>query len=213
MRRTLEWNPIAWLQQYSWRARLVKWGLCLAFTVLMCMASAAEDFWGIVEREWVVFAIMAAAYIYAGVNGFLQEKKSGALELILVTPLTINEVIFGRVWGLWKQFLPAAIVLAGCYYTIRGFEHSLNIGRNYLLWGRPSTFDQYSFDNWVEYFAEKNTLWEFAAILGFFTLPFYATLSALRVKNIVVAVRAHLADGAGGASGRCGAGFRRRAIA
>ena len=26
MRRTLEWNPIAWLQQYSWRARLIKMG-------------------------------------------------------------------------------------------------------------------------------------------------------------------------------------------
>jgi ABC-type transport system involved in cytochrome c biogenesis permease component len=55
---------------------------------------------------------MVAAYTYAGVNGFLQEKKSGALELILVSPISVNQIIFGRVWGLWKQFLPSIFCFA-----------------------------------------------------------------------------------------------------
>jgi hypothetical protein len=48
MRATLEWNPIAWLQQYSWQARVSKWGLCLAIVVIECActtgnASASSD--------------------------------------------------------------------------------------------------------------------------------------------------------------------------
>jgi ABC-type transport system involved in multi-copper enzyme maturation permease subunit len=39
MQRTLDWNPIAWLQQYSWKARLSKWCLCLAFLLIIFVFS------------------------------------------------------------------------------------------------------------------------------------------------------------------------------
>ena len=168
MRRTLEWNPVAWLQQYSWKARLTKWGLCLGFVVLECMATASGNFREIAQQQSILLAILAVAYTYAGVNGFLQEKKSGALELILVTPLTVNQILFGRVWGLWKQFLPAALLLAGCWAYCRYFVSILN---NYN-WGPNNT--------------EISPL-DFAFFLGFFALPVYATWFALRFKNIILA--------------------------
>jgi ABC-type Na+ efflux pump permease subunit len=50
----------------------------------------------------------------------LQEKKSGALELILVSPLTVDQIVFGRVWGLWKLFLPALLVAVGSDISLHG---------------------------------------------------------------------------------------------
>ncbi len=186
MRRTLEWNPIAWLQQYSWKARLTKWGLCLAFTVLMCMASEPRDVGEIIERESIVLAVLAAAYTYAGVNGFLQEKKSGALELILVTPLTVDQIIFGRVWGLWKQFFPAALLLWTCYHVLRLIDPNWNYAaQNYN--GLTAFAGRYGMEYCLDFLMANSPLREFAVIVGFFALPVYATLSALRVRNIVLA--------------------------
>jgi hypothetical protein len=86
MRRTLEKNPIAWLQQYSWKARVSKWGLCLLFVLLECYVIDGNNPYALAGLVTALLLILAAAYTYAGVNGFLQEKKSGALELILVSP-------------------------------------------------------------------------------------------------------------------------------
>jgi ABC-type transport system involved in multi-copper enzyme maturation permease subunit len=113
MRRAQDRNPIAWLQQYSWRARLVKWGFCLAFIVIECLALTGNlnKFDSVQE---MLLWVLAAACTFVGVNSFLAEKRSGALELILVTPIPVNKIIIGRVRGLWGQFLPAALILAVC---------------------------------------------------------------------------------------------------
>jgi hypothetical protein len=161
MQRTLDWNPIAWLQQYSWKARLSKWGLCLAFLLIECAAGApfnSENF----LVHWVEILTLGGMYTFAGVSGFLEEKRSGALELLLVTPISANQLIFGRVWGLWKQFLPASLVLAGSYAG--------------WLWNHAS--------DWANDDALMGPF-----ILGclFLTLPVFATYFALRVKNLIVA--------------------------
>jgi len=44
-------------------------------------------------------------------GSFRQEQQTGALELLLVTPLNERQLIGGRVRGIWSQFLPAALVL------------------------------------------------------------------------------------------------------
>ena len=110
-------EPIAWLQQYSWKARLSKWGLCLAFLLVEVAARNADE-----ERLNNPSGVAADAgrdYTFGGVSSFLEEKRSGALELLLVTPIPVNKLIFGRVWGLWKQFLPAGVVLACGYLAWR----------------------------------------------------------------------------------------------
>ena len=106
---------------------------------------------------------LGGIYTFAGVSGFLEEKRSGALELLLVTPLSVNRLIFGRVWGLWKQFLPAALVLAS-FYTDRQWQMYLSHG---------------------DWFGEVQT--ELILVCGFLTLPIVATYFALRVKNLIVA--------------------------
>jgi ABC-type Na+ efflux pump permease subunit len=171
MRRTLEWNPIAWLQQYSWKARLSKWGLCLLFLVLECVVIDGSHPNDLNPLVTILLLILAAAYTYAGVNGFLQDKKSGALELILVSPLSVRQIIFGRVWGLWKQFLPSFVLLLASdiavHVMIPGdyvFNRGFNVGDEDLYWIKGL---------------------EIVAI--YLTLPIFATACALRFKNLFLA--------------------------
>lgn len=158
MQRTLDWNPIAWLQQYSWKSRLGKWALCLAFLLVKCAASNVSKSY----REAIpqmLLMIMAGIYTFVGVGGFLEEKRSGALELILVTPLSVNKLIFGRVWGLWKQFLPAGLILA--FFFLCG---------------------EWNGDDFGEAVAVA-----FILACALLSLPVFATYFALRVKNLILA--------------------------
>jgi hypothetical protein len=51
----------------------------------------------------------------AAAGSFRQERENGALELILVTPLTVRQLVGGRVRGLWLQFLPATALFLGAW--------------------------------------------------------------------------------------------------
>lgn len=160
----LDHNPIAWLQQYSWKARASKWGLCLAFVVLECnMMGGGLD--GIERLQVLLVLVLAAVFTFVGVNSFLDEKKTGALELILITPLSVNQIIRGRVWGLWKQFFPALLILAGFYASAAS-----------------------SSSRFIYYREPRETMMNMMLVLtGFLTLPIFATYFALRVKNLIVA--------------------------
>jgi ABC-type transport system involved in multi-copper enzyme maturation permease subunit len=172
MRRTLEWNPMAWLQQYSWKARLSKWGLCLLFVLLECAIidpAGPDALAGMVDA---LLLVLAAAYTFAGVNSFLNDKRSGALELILVSPLSVKQIIFGRAWGLWKQFLPATLVLVASNILV----HFMIPDGRYFGYYADAPWN----DSW---FWLKNL--EIAAI--FLMLPVFASCIALRAKNLFLA--------------------------
>jgi ABC-type Na+ efflux pump permease subunit len=215
MQRTLDWNPIAWLQQYSWKARTSKWGLCLGLVLIECEALTGNPA-EILEAQSVLALILAAAFTFVSVSSFLTEKKSGALELLLVTPVTPNQIIFGRVWGLWKQFLPAGLALllvslAAQYlvYVMYGSKGSaLSVWTQYawgyqqnrgitwslltspLSFGNSRTFPvsngAFVYDN-VFYLIDNPVFQIFVTAIGFLTLPVFATYLALRVKNLIVA--------------------------
>lgn len=176
MQRSLDRNPIAWLQQYSWKARMTKWGLCLAFLLMECLSIQA-DFDNFQFRQFLLLLTLAGFCTFAGVNGFMAEKRSGALELLLTTPVSVNSIIFGRSWGLWKQFLPACLVLIGFDFA-RVFEEALS-NSPFRSWIVSSS--------WVQelpggYFSNR-----FAIVCGLLVLPFCTTYSALRVKNLFAA--------------------------
>jgi ABC-type Na+ efflux pump permease subunit len=160
MQRSLDWNPVAWLQQYSWKARVGKWCLLLLFMVVECAMADADESIRSTIRVWLLL-ILAAGYTFAGVNGFLEEKRSGALELLLVTPVSAGRIIFGRTWGLWWRFLPAGLVLLVFHWQ--------------QLWMK----------NYGGEDVNGDLLMECILVAGFLTLPVFATYFALRVKNLV----------------------------
>ena len=113
MRRALNRNPIGWLQQYSWNARLTKWGWCLSVVVFQCLMLFNAN-WGQSYILWEVFGAfcLLAGIAFTASNSFASERQSGALELILVTPLRVSQIIGGRLRGIVGQFLPGFLVWA-----------------------------------------------------------------------------------------------------
>jgi hypothetical protein len=172
LRRTLENNPIAWLQQYSRKARLSKWGPCILCALLVCAMSNENTVNAIGRLLKALLLILAVAYTFAGVNGFFQEKENDTLELLLVSPLSVNQIIFGRIWGLWEQFLPTLLPLIFCDIAVQVMipHHGVYKG---VFW---------------------ETVWDWFGMGGvdvimiFLTLPVIAACIALRVKNQLVAL-------------------------
>jgi ABC-type Na+ efflux pump permease subunit len=171
-RRTLEWNPVAWLPQFSWKARLSKWSLCLLVLALEGAVFLAGvrpySLGGLVTIPILIFVV---AYTAAGVNGLLQEKKNGTLEIILVSPLSVKHIIFGRVWGLWQQFLPSVIVLCACEVA-RQMIHPHSGGYGGAYWE----------GNWGAFCIK-----DLEIVAVFLTLPVIATRFALTSNKPFVA--------------------------
>jgi len=174
-RRSLDRNPIAWLQQYSWKARLVKWVLCLAFVIVATgYVSGVPVYYGFGETIQVLFVFtIAAGMTFAGLNSFAAEKRSGALELILITPISVNQIIFGRVCGVWKQFLPAALILA-----------LFDAGN---LWVCGDLKLGLPFNELISRLLRDYLPARLSVISVFLTLPVFALYFALRVKNQIAA--------------------------
>ena len=117
MRRSLERNPIGWLEKRSWNGRIAAWiwlAIMISFASALAYSSVSRsDFQGYYALMWML--LISIAYVAAG--SFRRERETGALELILVTPLSERQIILGRLRGLWNQFLPTfAIWIAVVLY-------------------------------------------------------------------------------------------------
>jgi hypothetical protein len=178
MQHLLDKNPVAWLQQYSWRARSTKWGLCLGFVLIETFAvSVTQNVGNVLDAmtalQVLLVIIASLMFLFVGVSSFQSEKQTGALELVLITPLRVNQIILGRVYGLWKQFLPSYLVIAGSHIaTVIMFVPRWSWYNGTTRYG---TFDS------------EDALIYVAITMGFLNLPVFATYFALRVKNMVAA--------------------------
>ena len=112
MRRKLERNPIGWLEQRTWSGRLVTWGW---FAVLISIYSAVLTnhyyFQGANHLQEIMAWLLAGSMAMSAAASFRRERETGVLELLLVSPLGENQIVSGRLRGLWGQFLPAVGLL------------------------------------------------------------------------------------------------------
>src|SRR4030095_16411215 len=53
-------------------------------------------------------------------GSFRRERELGMMELLLVTPLRVGQIVSGRVRGLWGQFLPGVLLLIGIWLFLTG---------------------------------------------------------------------------------------------
>jgi len=130
--RTLDRNPVAWLQEYSWTARLTKWGWLAG--LLIAEFFTVVGFLGWQPQLTVVLSLGVA---FSATGSFRRERQSGLLEILLVTPLSARQLIGGRLWGICGHFLPSLAVLLVCWNADRllnpkAFHH------NSLAWVGPN---------------------------------------------------------------------------
>jgi hypothetical protein len=108
--RTLDRNPVAWLQEYSWTARLTKWGWFLVVLLAELVVLGSWEPRNAPESRWFLPAGLALVVAFSAVGSFRRENETGLLELLLVTPLSVRQLICGRVWGICCHYFPAVSV-------------------------------------------------------------------------------------------------------
>ena len=167
MRRKLEHNPIGWLEQRTWSGRLVTWGW---FAVLISVYSAV-----LTDRSFFRDAnplqarmawLLAGSMAMSAAGSFRRERETGVLELLLVSPLGENQIISGRLRGLWAQFLPA-------------------FGLLLLVWAYLSSF--------LPYGSRAGVILFFA--VTFLSVPVFGLYFSLRCRTFITAFMATLAVG------------------
>ena len=110
--RSLERNPIGWLQHYSWSGRITKWGWLAA--LIFAESIAVTDVRNFADVQPVFVLVLVAGVAFTASASFREERESGALELLLVCPLTVAQLMWGRLRGIWMQYLPAFALLIVC---------------------------------------------------------------------------------------------------
>jgi ABC-type transport system involved in multi-copper enzyme maturation permease subunit len=123
MRWELNHNPIGWLEQRTWSARLVTWSW---FAVIMSIYSSLLSNLGLYQgafhliQTYLAWLLLISMAISAS-RSFHRERETGLLELLLVSPLRESQIIGGRVRGLLAQFMPAIALLMGLWIFFANF--------------------------------------------------------------------------------------------
>ena len=110
--RLLDRNPIAWLHDAKWTARLGKWVWCGWAGIVLVIAVSSYPQTEFANRVMNLFLIpLIVAVAFSAAASFRKERESGALEILLVTPLTPQAMLRGRLRGLAGTFGPALLIL------------------------------------------------------------------------------------------------------
>ena len=143
MMRVLERNPIGWLEQRSTAARMIKWGWLLAVTVVESLVVADSGWSNLASSQLWLLVIMGISLAFSAAASFRRERRSGAMELILVTPLSVGQIILGRLRGLWGQFLPALGMMFGVWVLLSLQIGILDFWSNALYYDTGSELDRW----------------------------------------------------------------------
>lgn len=65
-----------------------------------------------VDYQLQLYILVALGIAFSAAASFRSERQTGALELLLVTPISAGKLIWGRLQGIWFHFLPPIAILA-----------------------------------------------------------------------------------------------------
>lgn len=112
----LEHNPVAWLEGRDVLQERLLWGLCLAAVIFLAAKHLlTRSSWP--NEDWVITWGMCSQYIlclWLGIQAprrLAEDKDSGALELLLCTPTSPQEVVRGNLLALRRRFGRAMLLL------------------------------------------------------------------------------------------------------
>ena len=118
--RILDRNPMGWLERYATRQRLINLICCAVVLVVDSRLMSSAQPWQHFEfvQMWLaILLILAIASESATL--FRQERESGALELLLVAPLSAGELIGRRLVAFWRRFLwPVGLYVALNWFMV-----------------------------------------------------------------------------------------------
>ncbi|HAV63430.1 MAG TPA: hypothetical protein DCY13_13820 [Verrucomicrobiales bacterium] len=123
-RRQLNRNPVGWLQRRTWSARIGMWGWVTAYIVLemgllnLSGISGGGGWEAVTIMQPFLAGLLFTGLAFSAADSLREERETGALELLLVTPLTVRKVILGRLFGLWGQYLPAFLAILFTWFYV-----------------------------------------------------------------------------------------------
>lgn len=126
-------NPIGWLQQRRWTSRLSQWGwvAILLVTATWIITGSGRN----LAQQFLWLALLLGANIALSAAGsFRDERQSGALELLMVTPLDGRQILLGRLRGLWAQFLIPVMLWCWMWWMIGTMPHGRSAFRGAHEW-------------------------------------------------------------------------------
>jgi ABC-type transport system involved in cytochrome c biogenesis permease component len=162
-RKRLNRNPIGWLEQRTWTARMLQWGWLAIIIVVYAVIAANLGDWRSryhfgQGHRLLGWGLLAALGMTAAAS-FRRERENGILALLLITPLTPNQIVMGRVIGLWAQIRWATVLFVGGWIFLQGV-----------------------FERWFDYY------WMFFFAVSYLTLPVTGLFCSLWRKTYFAAV-------------------------
>jgi len=126
-------NPIGWLQRRTWSARLCTWGwlgvVVLVETVLVS-APGGANLDEIRDAQLLMASFVAVGLAFSAADSFRVERETGALELLLVTPLNVRQIIVGRLFGVWGQYALVFVLLTAVWCQSSNWRYDFLGWRN-----------------------------------------------------------------------------------
>jgi hypothetical protein len=107
-------NPVAWMVGYSARLRWIIWVLAILGSAAFLLIALIPQGVGFMMGSyigWPFFFILKVFFAIQSCLFFSDSRRSGALELLCCTPLTIRSMISGQWMALRRTFLWPVLVL------------------------------------------------------------------------------------------------------
>ncbi|MGA2173856.1 MAG: hypothetical protein ABSH38_02625 [Verrucomicrobiota bacterium] len=110
----LEINPVLWLLDDSRRLRWVAWGVALAGAVALILVASKS--WemasiGSLFLAWPFYFLLKLFFAVQACRFFSEARRTGSLELLCCTPITMKTMIRGQWLALRRLFMWPVIVL------------------------------------------------------------------------------------------------------
>ena len=175
MRRLLERNPVGWLERRTWQGRMMMWSwMAIMISMVICVAGVGAAGGGFSSGDeflsWMVLLgwMLVGSIALTASSSLRRERESGVIELLLVSPLSVQQIIGGRLRGIGGQFLPACLLFFGSWiWLLQGFSNSL-----------------YAHNNGVQ----TGLIWIWFFLVTLLTIPVVGLYFSLRCQMFFVAL-------------------------
>jgi hypothetical protein len=128
--RLLEVNPVLWLLDDSRRLRWVVWLLALAAVAVLIYIgeSSPMAFFFLGYSMWPFYFLLKVFFAIQACRFFAEARRTGALELLCCTPLTMRAVVAGQWMLLRRVFLWPLIILLSAHLAALLYSVSKGAG-------------------------------------------------------------------------------------